>query len=120
MMKLLGSLPDHVVGVSASGRVDAKDYESVLVPAIEAAFQRHDRLRLLYQLTPEFTGLTSGAMWDDSRIGLAHWKAWERIAVVTDLPWIAHATRMFAFLMPGLVKVFSNEERSDAEKWIAA
>nr|WP_306824119.1 STAS/SEC14 domain-containing protein [Acidithiobacillus ferrooxidans] len=47
-------------------------------------------------------------------------EAWERIAVVTDVHWVANATRMFAFLLPGLVKVFSNEEQSDAEEWIAA
>ena len=119
MMKLLTNLPDHVVGVSASGQVDAKDYDSVLMPAIDAALQRHHRVRVLYQLTSQFTGFTSGAMWDDCKLGLANWKAWERIAVVTDVHWVAHATRMFAFLMPGLVKVFSNEEQPEAEKWIA-
>lgn len=119
-MKLLSNLPDHVVGVSASGRVDAKDYETVLIPAIEAALQEHKRIRVLYLLTPEFEGFTSGAMWNDSRLGLAHLRAWERIAVVTDVHWVAHAARMFAFLLPGLVKVFSNQEQSDAEKWIAA
>jgi SpoIIAA-like len=120
MMKLLTNLPDYVVGVSASGQVDAKDYETVLTPAIESVLRTHDRVRVLYQLTPEFTGFTSGAMWDDSKLGLANWKAWERIAIVTDVHWVAHATRMFAFLMPGLVKVFSNEEQPDAEQWIAA
>jgi len=120
MMKLDSSLPDYVVGVSASGEVDAKDYETVLMPALDSALKRHNRIRVIYQLTPEFTGFTSGAMWDDSKLGIAHWKAWERIAVVTDIAWIAHATRMFAFIMPGMVKVFSNAELAQARKWIAA
>ena len=120
MMKLDSSLPDHVVGVSASGAVDARDYETVLMPALDSALKKHNRIRVLYQLTPEFTGFTSGAMWDDSKLGLAHWKAWERIAVVTDIQWIAHATRMFGFLMPGMVKVFSNAELAEARRWIAA
>jgi hypothetical protein len=120
MMKLIPNLPDDVVGVRASGEVDAKDYETVLMPALDQALKAHSRIRVLYQLTPEFTGFTSGAMWDDAKLGLHHWKAWERFAVVTDVPWVAHATRMFAFVMPGLVKVFSNHELADAEKWIAA
>ena len=45
MMKLLTHLPDHVVGVSASGQIDAKDYETVLIPAIDAALQKHKRIR---------------------------------------------------------------------------
>lgn len=119
MMKLLTDLPDHVVGIEASGQVDAKDYESVLMPAIDAALQRHPRIRVLYQLTPEFTGFTAGSLWDDAKFGLANWKAWERIAVVTDVPWVAHALRMFAFAMPGRARVFSNEQRPDARAWIA-
>jgi len=120
MMKLLTNLPNHVVGVSASGQVDAKDYETVLIPAIESALQAHKQIRVLYQLGPGFEGFTAGAMWDDAKLGLAHLKAWERIAVVTDAHWVANAARMFAFLLPGPVKVFSNKEQPDAEKWIAA
>jgi hypothetical protein len=120
MMKLDSNLPDYVVGISASGEIDAKDYETVLMPALDAALKRHNRIRVLYQLTPEFTGFTSGAMWDDFKLGLGHWTAWERIAVVTDLQWMAHATRMFAFLMPGEVKVFSNAELVEARRWIVA
>src|SRR6478672_928955 len=110
MMKLLTNLPDHVVGVSASGQIDAKDYETVLIPAIDSALQKHKRIRVLYQLATDFEGFTTGAMWDDAKLGLAHLRAWERIAVVTDVHWVANATRMFAFLLPGLVKVFSNGE----------
>lgn len=120
MMKPLANLPDNVVGVSASGQIDAKDYETVLIPAIDAALQTHKRIRLLYLLTKDFEGFTTGAMWDDANLGLAHLRAWERIAVVTDVHWVANATRMFAFLLPGLIKVFSNKEQSGAEKWIAA
>jgi hypothetical protein len=78
MMNLLTNLPDHVVGVSASGQVDAKGYETVLMPAIDSALQWHERVRLLCQLTPEPTGFTSAAMWDDAKLGLANWKTWER------------------------------------------
>lgn len=120
MMNLLSNLPDNVVGIRASGQIDAKDYEMVLIPAVDLALKKHKRIRVLYQLAPDFEGFTAGAMWDDSKLGIAHLKAWERIAVVTDTRWVANATQMFAFLMPGQVKVFSNEEQSAAEKWIAA
>jgi hypothetical protein len=120
MMKLDSNLPDYVVGISASGEVDANDYETVLMPALDAALNKHERIRVLYQLTPEFTGFTSGAMWDDLKLGLEHLTAWDRIAVVTDLQWMAHATRMFTFLMPGEVKVFSNADLVEARRWIVA
>ena len=120
MMKLLANLPDNVVGITASGEVDAKDYETVLMPAIESALKKRDRIRVLYQLTPEFSGFTPGAMWDDAKLGVSHWKSFEKVAVVTDVHWIAHAIRMFAFAWPAPIRVFSNKEQPDAGKWIAA
>lgn len=119
MIKLLPNLPDYIVGISASGQVDAGDYETVFIPAIEAALKKHDRIRVLYELGPQFTGFTAGAMWDDMKVGMAHMRAWERIAVVADQSWVAGAIRMFAFAMPCPVKVFSSQERAKAEAWIA-
>ena len=119
MMKLLPGLPDNVVGVVASGQVDADDYNTVLIPAIEMALQKRERIRMLYHLGPDFISFSPGAMWDDAKFGLTHWKAWERVAVVTDVPWVAHATLMFKFLMPSVVRVFSPNEYNDAVKWIA-
>ena len=120
MMKLLPDFPDNIVGIAASGEVEANDYETVLIPAVESAVQRHGRIRLLYQLGPGFIRFTPGAMWDDARVGLAHPKSWERFAIVTDVAWVTHAAGMFKFLIPAVVKVFSLDEQSEAEKWIAA
>lgn len=119
-MTLDSSVPDYVVAVNVSGEVDADDYEKVLIPALDSALKIHNRISVLYHLTPEFTGFTSGAMWDDAKLGIAHWKAWEKIAVVTDNEWFAHSTRMFSFIIPGTVKVFANAELSQARIWIEA
>jgi len=70
MIELLPNLPAHIVGVNASGQVDAADYEKVLVPAVEAVLKEHGKVRLLYQLGNDFTGFTAGAMWDDMKLGL--------------------------------------------------
>lgn len=120
MIHLLSDLPEHVVGIVASGQVDASDYETVIIPAIESALKEHGRVRVLYQLGPAFTGFTPGAMWDDMKVGLAHLNAWERIAVVTDEGWIAGATRLFGFAMPCPVRVFPNKEFAEAANWISA
>ncbi len=120
MMELLTNLPDNTIGVAASGHVSATDYETVLVPAVEAALKRHDKVRLLYALGADFTGFTPGAMWDDMKLGLAHFRAWERVAFVTDVGWVANAISMFRFVMPCPVRVFPAKDRAAAEAWIAA
>ena len=118
MLKRIPTLPDHVVGVVASGEVTADDYETVLIPAIESVLARKGKIRTLYQVGPDFTGFTPGAMWDDMKVGLAHWQDWEKVAVVTDVEWIANATRFFGFAMPCPVKIFGNHEFAEAARWI--
>jgi hypothetical protein len=120
MIDRLPNLPDHVLGFLASGQVTASDYESVLIPAIESKIKERGSVRVLYQIGPAFSGFTAGAMWDDAKVGMMHVKAWEKIAVVTDIDWIARAIGIFRFAMPCPVKVFSNRQYAEAVDWIAA
>ncbi len=118
MIELISGVPDNVVGITASGHVSASDYEAVLVPAVESRLKQFAKLRLLYRLGPEFKSFTAGAMWDDLKLGVAHWKAWERIAVVTDVDWVANLTRFFSFAMPCPIRVFPNSAIAQATDWL--
>lgn len=120
MITLLPDLPSNTIGLAASGRVTGADYEQILIPAVEAALEKHKKLRLLYELGGDFTGIDPSAMWDDMKLGLSHLSAWERMAVVTDVSWIAHAMNIFKFVMPCPVRVFPLSERQAARQWIAA
>jgi hypothetical protein len=120
MIEILGGFPDSVVAFSASGRVTRGDYEAVLVPRVEAALQHHDKIRCYYELGAGFTGFDPGAMWEDFKVGIGHLSRWERVAVVTDVDWIRHATNAFRFLMPAEMRVFPTAEAEAARGWIAA
>ena len=118
MIEVLDEFPETVVAFSAKGRVTRQDYAEVLVPTIEAALQRQDRLRLYYELGPAVTGFDAAAMWEDFKVGIGHWTQWGRIAVVTEVPWIAHLVNAFRFLMPGQIRVFATTEKAAARAWV--
>ncbi len=118
MLELMPDLPDNIVGVKASDQVTAQDYEKVLVPAIEAALSKHNKIRLLYAVGPACSGFSAGAMWNDMKTGIAHYTAWEKLAVVTDLEWLVNATRFFGFAMPCPIKAFANSEFDQAKHWV--
>lgn len=117
--QLLEGFPDNVIAIRALGEVTSGDYEEKLIPLVRERAQRHPKLRLLMQLGPEFDGYTAGAMWDDARLGLTHWRSFERVAVVTDIGWITRSVKLFAPLMPGEVSVFPNDGLAAAKAWIA-
>ena len=120
MITLLQDLPENVIGFVASGHVSASDYEAILIPTIKAALDQHGKVRILYQLADDFDGFTLGGMWDDTKVGLGHLASWEKIAVVTDTSWVAHAVGMFRFVMPCPIQVFGLNELSQAKVWAAA
>ena len=120
MIEHLKDFPSNVVAVACKDQVTKRDYETVLVPIVERALKRHDKVRLYYQINADFSGIDPAAMWEDFKVGVEHLLRWERIAVVTDVNWIRHTIRAFGFLMPGVVKIFPLDEAAKAREWIVA
>ncbi len=120
MIELLKDFPGNVVALSASGQVTRDDYQKVVVPAVEKALGQHEKVRLYYQIGPDFSGIDPGAMWADTKVGMGHFLRWERIAVITDVEWIKLSVMAFGFLMPAQVNVYSTAEADAARKWISA
>ena len=119
MMELIPDLPDHVVGVKATGRVTAEDYEQVLVPAIEEKLRDHEKINLIYRVDEHFESFSPGAMWDDAKTGLSHLAAWNRVAGVTDLDWLRKVLEAFGFFWRGHIRVFPNAEYDQALAWVS-
>ena len=120
MITRIPGMPEGVVAFEAHGHVTGDDYEKVLVPAVQDELADHDKVRCLYVLGSDFTGYDGAALWDDTKIGVDHWGAWERIALVTDNGTYQGVVKAFAFLMPGRVTVFTLAERDAAVTWITA
>jgi hypothetical protein len=118
MIQLWSDLPDHVLGLTAHGEVSAGDYEDVLMPAVDDLLSRHEKIRVIYHLGEDFTGFSAGAMWDDAKLGMSHFTAWERVALVTDLECLATAAMAIGFLMPTQIKVFPCEHLEAAREWV--
>ncbi|MBS0246723.1 MAG: STAS/SEC14 domain-containing protein [Proteobacteria bacterium] len=120
MIERLQGFPDNVLAFVCKGRITRQDYDTVLVPAVEDALRRHDKLRLYYETAGDFAAYDAGAMWDDFKVGVEHLTRWERFAVVSDVEWIRHSVQLFGFLMPAKMRMFSTSETTAARDWIVA
>ena len=118
MFRLIDGLPDNVVGVEAVGEVHSEDYRSVLDPAVDAAAAAHEKIRFLYVLGADFEGYSGGAMWEDTKVGVANWSKWEKIALVTDSRGYADGVKAFSWMLPGDVKVYPTANLEEAKGWI--
>ena len=120
MLKLIDGLPDSVVGIEATGKISAADYENILVPAVTAVREKHGKVRMLYVLGPDFSGYDMGAIWQDTKLGLSHPASWRRLAVVSDHDWVRHLIHGFGWMIPADTKLFADKELDDAKAWVVA
>lgn len=115
-------MPAGTIGLRASGKLSKSDYVEVLEPAIREGVESGE-LRLLFLLV-DFEGLEHGAWMEDAKTGLRAWvrdhSAWKRFALVSDVEWVAKATRMFAWMAPGEVRVFGLAQEDEARTWVAS
>ena len=117
MLTEVAGLPSGVIGFEVSGKLETEDYRDTLRPALEYAAANGD-VRIVIVI-PKFEGFSAGALWQDVAMGVEHWGAWKRIALVTDVDWMAHMTWLFGWMTPGETKVFTVAERDQAIAWVA-
>ena len=117
MIKELDGMPAGVIGFEATGMLRAEDYRDVALPALERAAAAGE-IRFVI-IIPEFRGMSGGAVWQDLKVGVEHLRAWKRIALVTDIDWMAQMTTLFGWMTPGEVRAFRLAQRDEAIAWAA-
>ena len=117
MIEELSGVPAGVIGFEASGRIRAEDYRDVVLPALEHAAATGE-VRFVIVMR-DFEGMSGGAVWQDLKVGIEHFRAWKRIALITDIAWMRELTSLFGWMTPGEVKTFPLAQQDEAIGWAA-
>jgi hypothetical protein len=122
MIETLPDMPSGTLGFRASGDITQQDYKDSVVPALRAALDAGEQLRVLVLVGPLHE--EPAAMWEalklDVEVGIRHRQAWERTAVVSNVVWVRRASQLFSWLMPGEIRTFPEDELEAAKAWLAA
>jgi hypothetical protein len=118
MIKEMSGMPSGVIGFESSGKIRAEDYRDVVLPALERAAAAGE-VRFVIVMR-DFDGMSGGALWQDLKVGVEHFRAWNRIALVTDIEWMKQMTSLFGWMTPGEVKVFPLAQQDEAIEWAAS
>lgn len=121
MIEKLTDMPPGTVGFRVTGRIEREDYDKVLTPELERALAA-GKLRSLYVIE-SLDEIEPAALWADSKLGfdlaVRHRDAWARSSIVTDINWLAQAVRIFAWMIPGEVRLFPLADVEQAKAWVA-
>jgi hypothetical protein len=122
MIERLTDMPPGTIGFRAAGEIEREDYDEVLTPELRRALEAGGGLRTLHVIE-DLDEIEPGALWADSKlgfdVGVRHRDAWVRSAIVTDIAWMARATKFFAWMIPGEARVFPLAELEAAKAWVA-
>jgi hypothetical protein len=75
---------------------------------------------MLYVIDEDTTGLSAGAAWQDTKVGLGLYTRWEKVAVVTNREWPRHSVDIFGYLIPGEMRAFTIAEEPEARAWVSS
>ncbi|MFQ5949806.1 MAG: STAS/SEC14 domain-containing protein [Nitrospiria bacterium] len=117
MINLLPMEADNVVGFLISGKIRKEDIDRVLL-VIEKKLQAHDKLRV-YAEVSSIEGMAWGALLQDVRFSLKHFRDFEKEAIVSDKAWLAKLANVGDKLFPSIeVRHFPWAEKAQALEWI--
>jgi len=117
MITIRPETAEQTLVIEASEKLTAKDYKDVFIPKLEQLLQQFEKIRIVFYLNDSFDGWELEAMWDDAKFGFQHRKDFTRIAVVGGPRWVAWATRLGTYFIPGELKIFDTALLAEAITW---
>lgn len=121
MIEMLTDMPAGVAGIRVSGRVSGDDLRE-FKPKLDELLQTGE-IRIVEVIAPDYEGFGPGGLVEDLKLGLGalikHHSAFKRIAVVSDMGWVAHALHAFGWMVPGELALFGLDDLERAKQWAA-
>ena len=103
--------------VRISGKLTKEAYAK-LVPVVDAQIKEFGKVRILLILD-DFHGWTLGALWEDTKFDLKHWRDIERLAIVGESKWEEGMATFCKPFTSAKIKYFDHAKLDEARKWIA-
>ncbi|MGD2129105.1 MAG: STAS/SEC14 domain-containing protein [Lysobacterales bacterium] len=102
--------------VIVAGRLGTADYET-FIPEVERRIRDHGKVGLLLNVSG-FRGWSPGALWEDLKFEMKHYRDVSRLALVADNPnkqWLAAMAKPFT---AAEVKFFPIVAHETAREWV--
>lgn len=119
MLQFIKDLPDHVIGILATGEVSKNDYETVLIPRMEDLVKHQGKINYLLVMETDIQNFTAAAWWEDFKLGLKNFSKWKKVAIVTDQQGVAWFGNVFRHFIPGESRGYKLSELQDAIHWVS-
>jgi hypothetical protein len=104
--------------VHLTGKLTKEFYER-LAPIVEEQIKEQGKIRIL-MVMHDFHGWTAGALWEDVKFSMHHWKDIERLAIVGETKWEQGMATFCKPFTKATIQYFDQSRLEEARKWITS
>jgi hypothetical protein len=108
---------DGLLEVGVTGKLTKEFYEQ-LAPAVEQQIKEFGKLRILFVMH-DFHGWTAGALWEDMKFDMKHWKDIERLAIVGESKWEKGMATFCKPFTKAKIRYFDHKQLDEAREWVS-
>jgi hypothetical protein len=114
----LEQVPDRKthLTVRLSGKLTRADYAH-FVPEIERVIREQGKVRMLVEMH-DFHGWDMGALWEDTKFDLKHFRDIERLAMVGEKLWQKGMSEFCRPFTTARIRYFERDQLDQARAWL--
>lgn len=116
MLTLKEDAGGKLLAIKVNGKLTKDDYQQ-FVPQVENLIKQHGKVRILMEMH-DFHGWEPGALWEDVKFDVKHFRDIERLAMVGDSKWEAGMAVFCKPFTTAKIKYFDASKADDARQWI--
>ena len=102
--------------IHVSGKLTKENFEHFM-PPVERLIKGHGKLRVLFDME-DFHGWTCGALWEDIKFDVKHFRDIERLAMVGDKKWEQWMATFCRPFTRAEIRYYDRGQVDEARAWI--
>lgn len=107
---------DNVLDVSVSGTLTREDYER-FTPEAERVIAERGAMRVVFDMH-DFHGWDAGALWEDTKFALHHFRDIERLAIIGESRWEKGMANFCKPFTRATIRYFERGAAAEARRWV--
>ncbi len=115
-VKLMQGFEGKVLTVQAGGILSREDYRK-FVPEFEQMIEKHGKIRVLFDMQ-DFHGWHAGALWEDLKFDVKHFRDIERVAMIGEKTWEKWMAMFCRPFTTARIRYFDQSQAPEARHWI--
>ena len=109
---------NNIMAFKASENIEATDFTSVLIPAIQDYMKDHKDLNYMLVLDNSLSSFSVTWWMKSLWVAIRDWTNWNRSVIISNLDKLKHFNNDSCKELPGELRIYPKEQMDEAIRWL--